>query len=175
MPIRREPRAGFRWRAAGLAKPPVSLRDSTERRVRLRSAGEAECSAYVDEAVSGRLFDQLGDLIPLRSELDVVRLYTEIEPVRFESWVSVSEEIEPGAPAPVPPMLRARPERTGVHDRTGISPADPGRGSGRVSSPCGMVLAHIAGRTEIERAGAADRIGFARWRRLSTAHFRRCQ
>ncbi|HEY0304523.1 MAG TPA: histidine kinase [Longimicrobiales bacterium] len=52
------------------------------------------------------LDDQAESMIPLEAELDFVRLYTEIEQVRFEGWLRVSQRIDDrAAHAFVPPMI----------------------------------------------------------------------
>jgi sensor histidine kinase YesM len=71
-----------------------------------------------DPPRAGAMVTRLGDLlrrsleesgqplIPLSAELEFVRLYTEIEQERFESWLSVEHDVDAAAfPAQVPPMI----------------------------------------------------------------------
>lgn len=58
------------------------------------------------ELLRRSLEEQERPLIPLYAELDFVRLYTEIERVRFESWLDIVERLEGDvAQAHVPPMI----------------------------------------------------------------------
>jgi two-component system, LytTR family, sensor kinase len=62
--------------------------------------------ARLGELLRRSLDEQDRSLIPLHAELDFVRLYTEIERVRFESWLDIIENVEAGiADAQVPPMI----------------------------------------------------------------------
>ena len=71
-----------------------------------------------DPARAGEMVARLGELlrhsldqherrlIPLAAELEFVRLYAEIEQVRFESWLDIKEEVERATmEAWVPPMI----------------------------------------------------------------------
>ncbi|HSJ08994.1 MAG TPA: histidine kinase, partial [Longimicrobiales bacterium] len=62
--------------------------------------------AQLGELLRRSLDEHEQPLIPISAELEFVRLYAEIEQVRFESWLEVREEVDPAAlDAWVPPML----------------------------------------------------------------------
>ena len=95
-------------------------------------ARAGEMVARLGTLLRRSLDDQEQPFIPLRAELEFVTLYTDIERVRFESWLDVTLDIEPAAlDAWVPPMILQPLVENAI--KHGIAPA-AGKGTITISA-----------------------------------------